>query len=61
LSPSEDREAAQTWICLAGAALAANAGPVIGALGVTAWFAKFVADLYHNTYVYWFCFLLEEF
>ncbi|KAJ7911934.1 hypothetical protein B0H13DRAFT_2327919 [Mycena leptocephala] len=46
---SEDREAAQTWIGLAGAALAANAGPVIGALGVTAWFAKFVADLYHNT------------
>ncbi|KAF7354258.1 G domain-containing protein [Mycena venus] len=46
---SEDLEAAQTWIGLAGATLAASAGPVIGALGVTAWFAKFVADLYYDT------------
>ncbi|KAJ7291883.1 hypothetical protein C8J57DRAFT_1274144 [Mycena rebaudengoi] len=46
---TEDREAAQTWIGLAGATLATSAGPVIGTLGVTAWFAKFVADLYHNT------------
>ncbi|KAJ6537884.1 hypothetical protein B0H19DRAFT_1181113, partial [Mycena capillaripes] len=46
---NEDREAAQTWIGLAGASIAASAAPVIGALGVTAWFVKFVADLYHNT------------
>ncbi|KAJ6526124.1 hypothetical protein DFH09DRAFT_1187987 [Mycena vulgaris] len=46
---NEDREAAQTWIGLAGATLAVHAAPVIGALGVTAWFTKFVADLYHNT------------
>ncbi|KAJ7124156.1 hypothetical protein C8R44DRAFT_734678 [Mycena epipterygia] len=46
---SEDRKAAQTWIGLAGATFAANAGLIIGTLGVTAWFAKFAADLYNNT------------
>ncbi|KAJ7698490.1 hypothetical protein B0H14DRAFT_3036783 [Mycena olivaceomarginata] len=46
---SEDLEAAKTWIGLAGATLAASAGPVIGVLGVTAWFAKFVSDLYYDT------------
>ncbi|KAJ6526135.1 hypothetical protein DFH09DRAFT_1188011 [Mycena vulgaris] len=46
---TEDREAARAWIGLAGATLAVHAGPVIGTLGVTAWFTKFVSDLYHNT------------
>ncbi|KAJ7478003.1 hypothetical protein B0H11DRAFT_2234335 [Mycena galericulata] len=46
---SEDLESAQTWIGLTGATIAVNAGPVIGALGVTAWFTKFVTDLYRNT------------
>ncbi|KAJ7683407.1 hypothetical protein B0H17DRAFT_1205111 [Mycena rosella] len=46
---SEDREAAETWIGFFGATVAANAGLIIGTLGVTAWFGKFVLNVYRNT------------
>ncbi|KAJ7936247.1 hypothetical protein B0H13DRAFT_1946784 [Mycena leptocephala] len=46
---SETRDAVQSWIGIFGATATAIAGPVIGTLGVTAWFAKFVSDVYRNT------------
>ncbi|KAJ7052182.1 hypothetical protein C8F01DRAFT_1033351 [Mycena amicta] len=45
----ENQEAALNWMGIAGAGVAAAASPVIGAVGVTLWFAKFVGDVYRQT------------
>ncbi|KAF7350071.1 G domain-containing protein [Mycena venus] len=42
-------EAIQTWVGLVGATVAATAGPVIAAIGVSAWFINFIATTYRNT------------
>ncbi|KAJ6455165.1 hypothetical protein C8R45DRAFT_1036620 [Mycena sanguinolenta] len=43
-------DAIQSWLGLAvGATIAAAAGPAIVAIGLTAWFTKFVANIYQQT------------
>ncbi|KAJ7211621.1 hypothetical protein GGX14DRAFT_542752 [Mycena pura] len=42
-------DAIQSWLGLAGAVVAAAAGPAIAAIGVTAWFANFIANVYQKT------------
>ncbi|KAJ6455184.1 hypothetical protein C8R45DRAFT_1036755 [Mycena sanguinolenta] len=43
-------DAIQSWLGLAvGATIAAAAGPAIVGIGLTAWFAKFIANIYQQT------------
>ncbi|KAJ7212647.1 hypothetical protein GGX14DRAFT_446771 [Mycena pura] len=46
----DNLDAIRTWVGLVvGATVAATAGPVIAAIGVSAWFIRFIADAYNNT------------
>ncbi|KAJ7756664.1 hypothetical protein B0H16DRAFT_1538672 [Mycena metata] len=46
---SPNLDAIQSWLGLAGAVVAVAAGPAVAAIGVTAWFMNFIANIYQKT------------